>query len=126
MIDSKKLARIFKALSVDKRIRILELLKVHPLCVSELSTRLGITQGAASQHLRVLREAQLVRTDRRGYFIHYRLDEKTFAKCKSAAGRLLDTSARDRRTSRCASQPRCQKHKNVGATRALQTHTSNV
>jgi DNA-binding transcriptional ArsR family regulator len=116
MKDPKKLAHIFKALSVDKRIRIIHLLKQHPLCVGELSTRLGITQGAASQHLRVLREAQLVKAERRGYFIHYRLDESTLTKCKGATARLLDISEEQRQMSACSGRTECRKHKKLEPT----------
>jgi DNA-binding transcriptional ArsR family regulator len=89
MPDAADLARIFKALSVDTRVRIVQLLKKRPLCVGALSARLDVTQGAVSQHLRVLRDADLVVPDRQGYYVHYRLNEKTLAKWKEAAGGLL-------------------------------------
>jgi len=79
MSDALRLARIFKILSVDTRIRIIQLLKDRVLCVGALSVQLGITQGAVSQHLRVLRDAELVVAERRGYYIHYRLNEETLA-----------------------------------------------
>lgn len=89
MVEAARLSRIFKALSVDTRVRIIQLLKNHPLCVGALSARLDVTQGAVSQHLRILRDADLVVPDRRGYYVHYRLNEKTLAKWKEAAGSLL-------------------------------------
>ena len=46
------------------------------LCVNALAHRLGITQSAVSQHLRVLRQAGLVNSERRGSFVHYRLDSE--------------------------------------------------
>jgi DNA-binding transcriptional ArsR family regulator len=88
--DARKLARIFKALSVEARVHIVQLLKKRPLCVGALSARLDVTQGAVSQHLRVLRDADLVVPDRRGYYVHYRLNEKTLARWKEALGRLLE------------------------------------
>ena len=89
MVDVKKLTRIFKALSAEPRVRIVQLLRDHALCVGALSTRLDITQGAVSQHLRVLRDAGLVVSEKRGYYVHYRLDEKTLAKWNKATGGLL-------------------------------------
>ena len=44
------------------------------LCVNALAHQLGVTQSAVSQHLRVLRQARLVRGERRGTFVHYSLD----------------------------------------------------
>ncbi len=91
MAEAANLARIFKALSVDTRVHIVQLLKKRPLCVGALSARLDVTQGAVSQHLRVLRDADLVIPDKRGYYVHYRLNEKTLAKWKKAAESLLGT-----------------------------------
>lgn len=44
------------------------------LCVNALANQLGITQSAVSQHLKILRQAGFVTSERRGYFIHYRLN----------------------------------------------------
>lgn len=89
MPDAQKLARIFKALSVDTRVRMVQLLKNCALCVGALSARLDVTQGAVSQHLRILRDADLVVPEKRGYYVHYRLNEKTLLKWKNAIERFL-------------------------------------
>ena len=89
MLDAQKLARIFKALSVDTRVRMVQLLKSRALCVGALSARLNVTQGAVSQHLRILRDADLVVPEKRGYYVHYRLNEKTVLKWKNAIERFL-------------------------------------
>jgi DNA-binding transcriptional ArsR family regulator len=84
------LARWFKVLSVGTRLRIVQLLKSRALCVNALALRLGVTQSAISQHLRVLRDAGLVIDEKRGYYVHYRLNEQTFAKWKEAINVMLD------------------------------------
>jgi len=89
MSKASDLAYICKILSVDTRIHILRLLKNHVLCVGALSAKLDVTQGAVSQHLRILRDADLVVADKRGYFVHYRLNEKTLHKWKSMIDSLL-------------------------------------
>jgi DNA-binding transcriptional ArsR family regulator len=76
-IHSSILADNFSVLSVATRVRIIMLLKDSPLCVNALSRRLGISAAAVSQHLRILRSAQLVIPDKRGYFVHYHLNRKT-------------------------------------------------
>jgi ArsR family transcriptional regulator len=75
--DIEKLADIFKALSDPTRLRLVKMLsgKRGALCVNALSHMLGVTQSAVSQHLRVLRQAGLVRGERRGNFVHYALDQ---------------------------------------------------
>jgi DNA-binding transcriptional ArsR family regulator len=90
MNDPIRLARILKVLSHPSRVRIAQLLKGRALCVNALAARLGVTQGAVSQHLRVMRDAGLVTAAKRGYFVHYRLDEVTLAKWRGSISELLD------------------------------------
>lgn len=93
MTDAQKLARIFKALSVDTRVRMVQLLKNRALCVGALSARLDVTQGAVSQHLRILRDADLVLPEKRGYYVHYRLNDKTLLKWKKVVDRFMGKEA---------------------------------
>ena len=90
MNDAGKLARIFTALSVNTRVRILQLLKGRALCVNALAARLDVTQGAVSQHLRIMRDAGLLVGERRGYFVHYRVNPKTLVRWKTMLNRLLE------------------------------------
>ena len=91
MKDIQKLARIFGALSVDTRLRIIELLRDRTLCVGALSSLLKVTQGAVSQHLRILRDADLVIPEKQGYYVHYRINEATLAKWLKGIGKFLGT-----------------------------------
>jgi DNA-binding transcriptional ArsR family regulator len=90
MPDTEKAARVFKVLSVETRVRMIELLKRRSLCVNALAKTLNITPAAVSQHLRVLRDADLVIADKQGYFVHYRVNEKTLADWNQTAKRILD------------------------------------
>lgn len=89
MTDAEHQARIFKVLSVETRVRMIELLKETSLCVNALARALDITPAAVSQHLRILRDADVVTADRRGTFVHYSVNEKTLAEWNRAAGNLL-------------------------------------
>ena len=91
MAGARKLAGIFKVLSVDSRVKILQLLKTKPLCVKAIAARLGITPAAVSQHLRVLRYANLVRPDKRGYYVHYLINEKTLDEWQELISQLLES-----------------------------------
>ena len=93
MTDAERTARICKVLSVPSRVRIVQLLKSRDLCVGALSGHLGITQGAVSQHLRVLRDAGLVAPHKQGYYVHYRLEPKAVAKWKALIERLLESES---------------------------------
>ncbi len=91
MNEAEKLSRIFKVLSVPARVRLIQTLKGRCLCVNVLSSTLGMSSAAASQHLRVLREADLVVPEKRGYFVHYRLNEDTLDTWREQIDRLLNT-----------------------------------
>ncbi len=64
-------AEVFKALSTPGRLLILCRLADAPACVHELVDELPMSQPLTSQHLRVLREAGLIRGTRRGREIVY-------------------------------------------------------
>lgn len=90
MNDPIQLARVSKMLSVPARVRIVQLLKGRALCVNALTARLHITQRAVSQHLRIMRDVGLVVNEKRGYFVHYRLNETALAGRQGHMGNLLD------------------------------------
>ncbi len=101
----KALSRVLKVLSVSTRVRIVDLLKSRALCVNALASRLDVTPGAVSQHLRIMRDAGLVIDEKRGYFVHYRLDENTLAAWREEMDKLLDptlgTGANERGSQKC-------------------------
>ena len=77
MDEIEELTEVFKALSDPTRLRLVKLLGDHEgaLCVNALASRLDVSQSAASQHLRVLRQTGLVKSERRGSSVHYLLDQ---------------------------------------------------
>jgi len=78
-----KSSDMFKALAVDTRIGIIELLKSKgPLGVKNIAELLGITPAAVSQHLKILKQAGLVRNERKGYWIPYSIDEEALENCR--------------------------------------------
>jgi ArsR family transcriptional regulator len=73
-LDLDTLVEFHKALSDKSRLRILALLRVEELCVCELVEILQTSQPAISQHLRKLKNAKLVKEQRRGQWVFYSLD----------------------------------------------------
>jgi ArsR family transcriptional regulator len=67
-----------KALADASRFELFRLLLTHDFCVGALAAHLKITEAAVSQHLRHLREAGLVKGEKRGYWTHYRVDREKF------------------------------------------------
>jgi DNA-binding transcriptional ArsR family regulator len=75
---------MFKALSVETRVRIIEILKSKgPMGAKKISEMIGITPAAVSQHLRMLKHVGLVRSQRHGYWIPYKINEKAMEDCRS-------------------------------------------
>jgi ArsR family transcriptional regulator len=71
------LATMFKALSDETRLSILAYLAASEdaTCVCHLEDYVKhLSQPTISHHLRLLREAGLVKTDRRGTWIHYAIE----------------------------------------------------
>ena len=69
------LADLFRVFGDSTRIRILYALYEGELCVCDLAQLLGMTQSAVSHHLRILKDAKLVRFRREGKSILYALDD---------------------------------------------------
>jgi len=76
-------SEIFKVLSVETRVKILDLLKAHgPSGAKDIAATIGVTTAAVSQHLKILKQAGLVRSERKGYWIPYSVDEKAMENCR--------------------------------------------
>lgn len=84
----KASAELFKILSVNKRIDIIELLKKEAMSVNAIAEALGTTQSAISQHLRVLKSADLVIDERQGYWIFYKLNRDALEECRKRLNRI--------------------------------------
>jgi len=93
MSDIRDLARFYKALGDETRLRLVELLArqdpTMALCVGRLACSLGVTPPTVSQHLRILKDLGLVQGKRHGYRIHYYLNQDRVAAYRALARELL-------------------------------------
>ena len=67
-------ADTFKALSDPVRREILEMLKGSPLSAGEIAGKFDMTQATVSYHLKILKNADLIRETRHKNFIYYELN----------------------------------------------------
>jgi ArsR family transcriptional regulator, arsenate/arsenite/antimonite-responsive transcriptional repressor len=70
------LAQVFKALGDPVRIRLVSLIGAHQggeVCVCDLTAAFDLTQPTISHHLKVLRSAGIIDSERRGTWVYYRL-----------------------------------------------------
>lgn len=65
--------KIFKALASEPRRRILEYLAVEPMTVGEIADNFEMAMPSISRHLAVLKEAGVVREQKRGQYMLYSL-----------------------------------------------------
>ncbi len=71
--DAADVAKMFSGLADETRLQIVKLLAKSESTVEELVEQLNTAQSTVSHHLRVLREANLIRGERRGRNIYYAL-----------------------------------------------------
>jgi ArsR family transcriptional regulator len=67
------LDKVFEALSSTVRRKILAYLSATDLTAGDIAARFDISKPSVSKHLSILENAGLVRSERRGQFIHYSL-----------------------------------------------------
>ena len=91
--EAETYAAWFKALADPTRIRIINLLarSEEPVCVCDIVDHFPLGQPTISHHLKVLRDARFVLAERRGTFMHYRVNEMCLAAFPEAVRRTLDT-----------------------------------
>lgn len=84
-------AALFKALADPHRLRILAQLADADdhVCVCDFTDCLPLNQPTVSHHLRILREAGLVTSERRGTWVYYRLAADAHTRLKGALDRTL-------------------------------------
>ena len=87
------LSILTKALGEPMRLRIFLSLLERKHCIRSLSKKLGITESAVSQHMKVLREAGLVYGERCGYHVHYFPSQESLDYLASEFTRMREQSA---------------------------------
>ena len=82
--ETEVAARLFKALSDETRLAILKQLRDQgEVCACDFRACCRLAQPTVSHHLRILREAGLVTGEKRGLWVHYRLNEAALARLRS-------------------------------------------
>ena len=92
--DIDNQAALFSILGDPTRLKLLKLLvkqkESQSMCVNALANHLGITQSAVSQHIRILKSADLVQGKRAGYRIHYFVNRDALLGLKQQLSGVFD------------------------------------
>ncbi len=88
-------AKIFKALGHPSRLLMAEALGHGPLCVCELQALVGANISTVSKHLTILKEAGVVRDEKSGTNVYYRLAVCCLPVFLECAQSVLEQKAHD-------------------------------
>ena len=81
--DLARAARLFHALSDETRLAVLDMLRSGEQCVCDLQGALDAAQSRLSFHLKVLKDAGLVRDRKEGRWSYYTIDSDAIAELES-------------------------------------------
>jgi ArsR family transcriptional regulator len=87
--EAEELAPLFKAVADPVRLRLLSLIACHDggqACVCDLTGAFDLTAPTISHHLKVLREAGLISSERRGTWVHYWINPPVLARLAAVLG----------------------------------------
>jgi len=92
--EVKRMAKVFKALGEPTRLKIIKILASEGgyFCVGAMAKRLGISQPAVSQHLKILKDAGILDSKRMGFHVHYFVDAKTLKSYKKQIDELIENA----------------------------------
>jgi ArsR family transcriptional regulator len=76
--EAERMASVAKALGDPIRMQLVDVLRKHAgkVCVCELVPLFDLSQPTVSHHLKVLREASIVGSERRGLWAYYYVEPK--------------------------------------------------
>jgi ArsR family transcriptional regulator len=87
-VSLKKASSLFHALSDDTRLALLDRLKGGERCVCELTDVMRVAQSRLSFHLKVLKEAGLIRDRREGRWMYYAINPEAIEELEEAVDTL--------------------------------------
>ena len=103
-----EMSEVFKALGDPTRLRIIRMLvsKMESnLSVSDMANKLGITQPAASQHIKVLKNVRILESSRDGYYIYYDVNVDVLKEYKENIDSLFKMAF-----TKCKDHGKCKGH----------------
>lgn len=100
-MDKKKIERISKALADETRLKIFEAIAGEKdMTCGDLVSMQGVTPATISHHLKILMDADLIRCEKKGQFVHSRTVPRTVAEYAEALAGIAKGSSGRRRAKR--------------------------
>ncbi|HEU4748812.1 MAG TPA: metalloregulator ArsR/SmtB family transcription factor [Gemmatimonadaceae bacterium] len=85
---------LFHALSDETRLEIVDMLRSGERCVCDLTDALDAAQSRLSFHLKVLKDAGIVRDRKEGRWVHYELDREAFDEIEELVAAMKPSASR--------------------------------
>lgn len=77
----ESIVKTFKALSDETRLKILIIISSKVMCQRGISKHLQISDSAVSQHIKILKDTNIITGYKEGYYVFYKVNEEVFNKC---------------------------------------------
>lgn len=87
-LAADQVKQLFRALAEPIRLQVVQALASGERCVCELTAELNLGQSKLSFHLRVMKEAGLIRSRQEGRWIYYSLNPSVLSALQSWLGQL--------------------------------------
>ena len=91
-MDEKAMARIFKALGDENRVKIVNLLWNGEVCACRLLSELSISQPTLSHHMKILCDSGIVEGRKVGTWMYYKISKEGIAVMQNYLGYLAQAS----------------------------------
>jgi ArsR family transcriptional regulator len=72
----QKMAELFRICGDPSRLKIINALMLHEMCVCDIAALMDMTQPSVSHHLKALRQTELVKYRRDGKIVYYSLNDE--------------------------------------------------
>lgn len=85
----EKTSEIFKALAHPVRIKIIKQLYNGPICVCHINRNIDYSQANISKHLKILKNAKIVKSTKDGMYQYYKLTDENVKKIINLAEDII-------------------------------------
>ncbi len=109
-MENTDTVKTLKALANDTRLEIVRMLLGRAMCIHALARHFHVSEPTICVHVRVLREAGLVTGQRKGYFVHYRVNREAVRALSVYFAELCAVEAVSCHGCQCHTKTNCRCH----------------
>ena len=109
-MENMDTVKTLKALANDTRLEIVRMLLGRAMCIHTLARHFHVSEPTICVHVRVLREAGLVKGERKGYFVHYRANREVVQALSARFSELCAVEPVSCQDCQCHAKSNCRCH----------------